>query len=101
MIHSHHTISKLQMCFSTALSDTMKAKDNHTDSVDFVQVEGILWKQEQCEKNCFTVFKKYGNNLHSNQCAVQNICGLHGEIKNIICSSQNKFRISESHKYWR
>lgn len=34
LIHSHYTISKLQTCFSTALLDVTKAKDNHTDSLD-------------------------------------------------------------------
>lgn len=56
LIHSHHTVSKLLTCFSTALSDTTKAKGNHTDSVDFVQIERILRNQKQCKQNCVTVF---------------------------------------------
>lgn len=38
MIHSHHTISRLKMSFSTVLSDIMKAKDNHTHFVNDMSI---------------------------------------------------------------
>lgn len=63
LIHRHHTTSKLQVFFT--LSDTMKAKDNPTNTVDdkilhenFVQAEEILRNQKQCEQNCCYSFKK-------------------------------------------